>query len=79
MGKTRFLWSTRAEADAFVCGVEHVNDSAIEVDSVTERAKYVVVLVIDEDRRGNTTIDERRPAERPARKPRPKPTAPSVE
>ncbi len=36
-GQTCHYFKTRAEADAFADGVKYVNDSAIEVVSITRR------------------------------------------
>jgi len=46
---TEKRFATKAEANAFVRGVEYVNDSALEVLGVLKRGKGWVVRIADED------------------------------
>lgn len=42
-------FDTQEEAAAFVAGIEFVNDSAIEVEGITQRDKMFIVTAIDDD------------------------------
>jgi hypothetical protein len=46
---TEKRFATKPEANAFVEGVEYVNDSALEVLGVLKRGKGWVVRIADED------------------------------
>ena len=47
---TEKRFATKAEAKAFVEGVEYVNDSALEVLDVLKRGKGWVVRIADKDK-----------------------------